>query len=429
MPSRLVRWCLLSLAFAAAPLAAQQPSITDKISDLFRFGTCGEPLCLDGSINAQNGHGDHFIPSAVAGNLQVINFLTDAVASTGSNFPIGSTSGGATYRLVGGVPVKTSNSLGPIFAERADNLGKGRFLMGAVVNFISYQSMRGVPINNLLFNFTHQDVPPAGLGNPLRENDIIVVQVALSVSQVVTAYYLTYGLLNRLDLSVAVPVVHAAMEGSSTAQIMPFGTPAVHFFSGDSANPVLRAAATSFGSATGLGDIDGRFKLGLSAAEKFSSSLLVDVRFPTGDADNLLGSGTYSARALAIFSSHFGNFNPHANVGYLFREGDLNDEIVANAGFDAIIASYATMAIDVLSNWVLGTPFQVPPPVNYIAPYQRTVIPTTVPNIHDHRVDATAGFKFKISKPATVIVNALIPIRDGGVQPGVVWTGGLEFNF
>ena len=245
MPSRLVRWCLLSAGTRRRPLAAQQESITDKISDLFRFGTCGQPLCLDGSINAQNGHGDHFIPSAVAGNLQVINFLTDAVASTDSNFPIGSTSGGATYRLVGGVPVKTSNSLGPIFAERADNLGRGRFLMGAAVNFISYQSMRGVPINNLYFNFTHQDVASRrAWAIPCRENDIIVVQVALSVNQVVTAYYMTYGLLSRLDLSVAVPVVHASMEGSSTAQIMPFGTPAVHFFSGDSANPVLRAAAT-----------------------------------------------------------------------------------------------------------------------------------------------------------------------------------------
>jgi hypothetical protein len=429
MPSRLVRWIFFFPALAAAPLAAQQGSITDKIGDLFKFGTCGEPLCLDGSINAQNGHGEHFIPSAVAGNLQVINFLTDAVASTTSNFPIGSTSGGATYQLVGGVPVKTSNSLGPIFAERADNLGKGRFLMGAAVNFIQYQSMRGVPINNLLFNFTHQNVGDSALGNPLRENDFITVQVDLAVSQVVTAYYMTYGLLSRLDLSVAVPVVHSSMTGSSTAQIFTFGTPAVHFFSGDSANPVLRASATTFGSASGLGDIDGRMKIGITAAQKFSSSLMIDVRFPTGDPDNLLGSGTYSGRALAIFSSHFGNFNPHANVGYLFREGDLNDEIVANAGFDAVIASFATMAIDVLSNWVLGTPFQVPPPVNYTSPYQRTVIPTTVPNGYDHRIDASAGFKFKISKPGTLIVNALLPMRDGGVEPSVVWSGGFEFNF
>jgi hypothetical protein len=428
MPSRFVRWCLVLLALAASPLAAQE-TITSKISQLFSFGDCGEPLCLAGSINSNNGHGDHFIPSAVAGNLQVIDFLTDAVASTTSNFPIGSTSGGVTYRLVGGVPVKTSNSLGPIFAERADNLGQGRFLMGAAVNFISYSTMRGVPINNLYFNFTHQNIGNPALGDPAFENDLITVQVALSVSQVVTAYYMTYGLLSRLDLSVAIPVVHTSMQGSSTGQIFPTTNPAYHFWAGDSLDPVLRASASTFGDATGLGDIAGRMKLGITAAEKFSSSFMVDVRFPTGDPDNLLGSGTYSGRALAIFSSHFGNFNPHANVGYLFREGDLNDEIVANAGFDAVIASFATMAIDVLTNWVLGEPFQVPPPVTYTQPYQRTVISTTIPNIHDHRVDATAGFKFKISKPGTLILNVLLPIRDGGVEPDIVYSAGFEFNF
>jgi hypothetical protein len=29
----------------------------------------------------------------------------------------------------------------------------------------------------------------------------------------------------------------------------------------------------------------------------------------------------------------------------------------------------------------------------------------------------------------TLIANALFPLRDAGVQPGAVWTGGLEYNF
>jgi len=42
------------------------------------------------------------------------------------NVPIATTSGGVTFRFEGGIPVKSSLSLGPIFAERAQTLGRGR---------------------------------------------------------------------------------------------------------------------------------------------------------------------------------------------------------------------------------------------------------------------------------------------------------------
>ena len=37
----------------------------DLIPELFQFGDCGEPLCLNSNVNAATGHGSHYIGSTV----------------------------------------------------------------------------------------------------------------------------------------------------------------------------------------------------------------------------------------------------------------------------------------------------------------------------------------------------------------------------
>ena len=45
-----------------------------------------------------------------------------------------------TFRFEGGVPVRTSQSAGPIFAERAQTLGRGRMLAGLTRSSFSFTS-------------------------------------------------------------------------------------------------------------------------------------------------------------------------------------------------------------------------------------------------------------------------------------------------
>lgn len=409
---------------------AQAQNLRDKITDLFRYGNCGELLCLDGSINAGTGHGNHFIPSAATGNFAVISFISDAVAVNASNFPLSATSSGVTFKLVGGVPVKSTNSAGPIFGERAQTLGKGRFLMGANMSGIRFKTLRGVPIDNLSLTFTHEDVGNPGLGDPTFENDVINVRMSLYVDLLVTSFFATYGLFDHVDLSVAAPVVHTSIQGRSTAQIVPFGTPAFHFFGGTSADPILRASTATFGSATGIGDVAGRIKINFSNRPGFSFAVLGDARFATGNEKDLLGAGNTSFRAMGIASAQYGSFTPHLNAGYLWRGGDLaNDAFIANAGFDQALSDWATLAADVLSEWQVGkSKLVLPGPVTYTIPFTRTVDPTDIPNKKDNRADASLGFKFLTGGP-TIITNALIPLIRGGLSPNVVWTLGAEFNF
>jgi hypothetical protein len=425
-------FALALLAVWAAPALAQtgSPDLRDRINDLFTFGTCGKPLCLDGSINAANGHGNHFLPAVGRGNGAVIAFINDAIGASASNIPLSATTSGVTFKIVGGLPVKTSASSGPIFGERAQTLGRGRFLMGANLTGIRFKTLRGVPLDNLTLNMTHEDIGNPGLGDPSFENDLIQIRMSLYVDLLVSSFFMTYGLFDKVDVGVAVPLVYTSLKGRSTAQIFPFGSPAFHFFGGTSTDPILRAATATFGSATGLGDIAGRLKISVVNSDNLSFALLGDARFPTGDEANLLGAGNLSFRAVGIFSSRFGAFSPHANLGYLFRTGSKdNDAIIANVGFDQALNDWTTIAAGVLSEWEVGaSKVTLPGTVTYSVPFVRTVEPTEIPNKKDHRMAASLGFKFKAGAP-TIVTNALIPLLRGGLQPNVTWTTGLEFNF
>src|SRR4029078_11992495 len=96
-------------------------------------------------------------------------------------------------------------------------------------------------------------------GIPVVENDAMDFHLSMDLDVAVTPVYVTYGIIDKIDVSVVVPLVQADFRGSSTAQIRPFGgTTATHYFSGTTQNPVLSASRQSLGSAAGLRDVDGR---------------------------------------------------------------------------------------------------------------------------------------------------------------------------
>ena len=85
---------------------------------------------------------------------------------------------------MGGVPVSTSTSAGPIFAERAQTLGRGRVLGGISRTSFGFATLRGVDMNNIQLTFTHENVDFAGCdavfagdcaqyGVPAFENEVM----------------------------------------------------------------------------------------------------------------------------------------------------------------------------------------------------------------------------------------------------------------
>lgn len=419
----------LALTLGAPPAGGQR--LKQRVLDLFRFGDCGSPLCLDGSVNAANGHGNHFIPDAIAGTSAIIGFLTSAIGNSAAAIPLSAGSSGTTYKFVNGLPVQTSTSLGPIFGERAQTLGKSRLLLSGSLTDIDFRTIRGTPLDQLVFNLAHEDRPPPGLGDPLLENDVIEVRMDLAVSLTVSTFAVTYGLSDRIDLGLAVPLVRTSLQGRSTAQIFPFGSTAVHFFTGTETSPGLRASTATFGSATGLGDIALRLKGNVLSTTRLALAVMGDARLPTGREDDLLGTGHVAVRAQTIASAQFGAFAPHLNLGYLLRTGaGESDALVAVAGFDQPLSSWATIAVDLLSEWQVGTSDpRLPGPIQYLQPFPRTVLPTNIANRKDHRVNGSVGFKFQTRNGPMLVASGFFPLMAGGLQPYVAWNLGLEFNF
>jgi hypothetical protein len=388
-------------------------------------------------------HGNHFIPSAVASNGTVISFLTNSIGSNVANVPVSSTSGGSTFSFEGGTPVRTSTSAGPVFGERAQTLGRGRVLAGLSRTGVNFKTMRGVSLDDIHFTFTHANTDFPGcdsiaggdcslLGVPSVENETISLDLALDVKLTVTSFLVTYGLSDRLDVGVVLPIVTTSIEGSTNAQINPFGPPpAVHFFGGTPESPVLTASRFVRGSATGLGDVDARVKLNLRRGDPVAVGVLADVRFPTGSESDLLGSGAWAARGLAIVSARFGSFSPHANVGYLYRGGDFeSDAVLGTVGFDHLLAPWATLAVDLISQLQVGdSPLQVPGPVIIQAPYTRTINPSEIPDGRDDLVDGSIGVKLTAAPGLTVVGNTEWPLNRGGLRADVIWTVGLEYGF
>src|SRR5262245_41468224 len=158
-------------ALAALLLCAQSTlhaqSIADKFRQLFTFGSCGQPLCLE----LGGEHGLHFIPSVTQGEHDMLGFLTGSIASSIASLPFPSATSGVTFRFEKAALVPTSISAGAVFAERAQTLGRGRLLTGLNFNRMSMTSLRGVSTRDLTLRFAHQNVGNAPLGDPVFEND------------------------------------------------------------------------------------------------------------------------------------------------------------------------------------------------------------------------------------------------------------------
>lgn len=431
------------LLLLALPTTSHAQTMEDVLNQLFVFSSGGDPLFLAGSSGdpAASGHGNHFIPAAVESNGTLLGVFTSAIANNIGNFPLSSTVASQTFSFVGGVPVPTSNSFGPIFSERAQTLGTGRFDVGFSYSSINFSRIRGIPMSDIELAFIHENVDsPAcdtalggdctDLGLPLWEHDVIDLDVNLGISAAIYAFNATFGVRDWLDIGIAVPVVSLEVDGLSvaTVQVSDVNAPA-HFFGGTQAEPELTASTTSTGRTTGVGDIATRMKVRMLDGDQSDLALLGEVRVPTGRVEDFLGSGETSVRGMLIASSTLGDFSPHLNFGYINRKGDRRSSAIQFAGgFDQRLSDWATFVIDLLGEFKTEDSLAFPEGVVFDPPLARTVPVANIPNIRDDVLDASIGFKVRSEGGVVLFGNALIALNNGGMRAGVVSTLGFQYS-
>ena len=148
-----------------------------------------------------------------------------------SNVPVERHQRGLDLQLSGRRAHPDLDLPGPIFGERARpwaGAGCSRALPAPACT----SRPSGAWISHLRFTFTHanSDFPGcdsiAGgdcslLGVPALENETIDLNLALDVRLTVTSFLLTYGVSDRIDVGVVLPVVSVSLAGTSNAQINP----------------------------------------------------------------------------------------------------------------------------------------------------------------------------------------------------------------
>jgi hypothetical protein len=290
-------------------------------------------------------HAMHFIPGL---SLQLTpRELNKAIGLGLTTFPLPSSAGGFAYTTdpaTGEIRLATT-TFGPVYAERAFTIGKKRFDFGVAFQPTSFDSFETAELSDgsMQFILEHNNCcpgTPPGQNAPLLptsddspgvptpffpdfERDLLRSQISLDIEANTTVFFANYGVTERFDVGAAIPIVSVQMAGSVTSTIERTATrdrPHIHNFNNQDAFTVAETR-----SATGLGDVLLRAKYNFVRSGGNALAAAIDLRLPTGDEDDLLGTGATQTRVQFLASGEYGVFAPHASFGYTFSNGEVSD--------------------------------------------------------------------------------------------------------
>ena len=301
---------------------------------------------LPSNLPDQPNHIAHFRPGS--DQLQVPAQVNQALVTLLSTYPLGSPSGGFTYTFdpALGSLTRSSNSFGPSFAERALTTGRGQVSVGFGYQHALYDTFEGLNLRHRDIKFyvqhaeccsrgaAEQATPDGSRLSPPFEGDLIEAGLSLDLASDTSVVFVSYGVSDRLDLSLAVPFVRVELNASVLARIDRLATssePTVHSFEG--ANPDQHLFRLS-GLAAGLGDLVLRGKYAFTSNGPVGLAGVVEARLPTGDESNLLGTGGVQTKILGIASFNRGPLSPHVNLGYMFSSKGSLPAVLPGSGTD-----------------------------------------------------------------------------------------------
>ena len=134
--------------------------------------------------------------------------------------PLPTSASGFTYELdpTLGVFKRSTQSFGPILAERAETIGKGKFSLGFSYQRFTFDTLEGVNLDQVPAVFTHDDPASGGRADIVTTLNSIDTRVGQA-----TAFF-TSACSTGVDLSVAVPLVSVEMDVASEASVQRIGT-------------------------------------------------------------------------------------------------------------------------------------------------------------------------------------------------------------
>jgi hypothetical protein len=235
--------------------------------------------------------------------LETVAALAKFLPAQASSFPLGSSSGGFTWtfdqRL--GVQTRRSNSFGPMFAERPITNGRNKLNVAIAFQRTEFDSLAGQPLSGL----TTTDASITNL--------VATFNSSLNFRADRTIIAASYGVHDKVDLGVVIPIERRSVSGNSALNLRFRGNPvpAGQCVIFSTLGRICPFSSNASGISTGIGDIIVRGKVGLPSAGTVDLGIEVDERLPTGDDGELLGLGKAQTRVMLMGASTHGAITPH----------------------------------------------------------------------------------------------------------------------
>ena len=337
--------------------------------------------------------------------LEIQNLNSELNSEKGS-FPVSSTGGGFTFQYDRELEVftRTTDSLGPIFAERATTLGEKKINFGFSYTYIDYSKLQGKDLHNLK--------SIVFLDENQKDKNLLQLDFDVNVKTNLFSFYGTYGITDRWDISILIPILQVQLDVDSNGRIL--NQTKEKGKSGETLGYSFEAGETISdsvsGASTGIGDIFLRSKYNLFTSEWIDFTSALDVKLQTGNKNELLGTGRTSIKPFLIFSKSISRFTPHFNLGYEFNSGsEGQSRIVYATGVDYGFGkrnNHFSIASDIIGRYTLEN-----------APIGKNII------------DFSTGFKWSPRSGMFVFVNVQTPLNEDGLRADWIPTAGYDLNF
>ena len=431
--------CLLALVPGARAQEPYNLSVpVRKLATLFTdlYGPRGLVVDSLASLPGEQPHTAHFTSDFQVDFSQFSTALVNQLVTV----PLPSPAAGFTYRLDPslGVFERSTQSFGPILAERAETIGAGRVSFGLAFQRFTFDAIEGLALDKVPAVFTHDNAILRGG----REDVVTTVNsIDATVSQLTT--FVTVGVTDSFDLSVALPVVANDLTVVSEATIQRLGTtdPLTHYFRQLTGEVGNRRLFTAIGRASGLGDVIVRAKHTVRKGASTGLAVGLDVRLPTGDDMDLLGTGAAGLRPFAVWSATLDRVSPHVNASYQWngssvlagdpasgQAADFPDQLAYVAGADVSVNRRLTVAFDVVGRFTVDSQ-RLQQQTFHALDGKSTFANIAFENDSFNALSGSVGLKANLRGRLLLDVNLLFALDSRGLRDKVTPLVGLEYAF
>ena len=337
--------------------------------------------------------------AAIATRDTISKLLTLELATLPS-----SSGGGFTYRLdpTLGTVIRASDSFGPLFTERSLLAGRGRASFGMSFSSVSYDNIDGRNLRDGTLVSTasvfHGETTPF---------DIETVTLKFRTDTVTLNG--TVGITDQLEISAGIPFIRLNLEGER-----------IDNYRGQQLLQARGSAATA-----GLGDIVVRARYNMYRSGASGMALGGEVRLPTGNEEDLLGTGSTSFTPRFIGSYEQDRVGLHGEIGYTLR--GVSEALTYAGAVTAVAAPRLTLVGELLGRRL-----------NAVGRLVETTLPhprlTGVDTVRLTSSDETAdrlllvgGFKWNIASTWLLTANVLRPLTDVGLNAR--WVPSVTFDY